>query len=82
MRRSAMKSNLTLKVDTELVKETKVLAARQKTSVSRLLADQLEELVRDDRAYEAARRRALARLDKGYDLGWEKPADRQELHDR
>lgn len=77
-----MKTNLTLKVDAELAREAKVLAARQGTSVSRLLADQLEGLVRGDRAYEAARRRALARLEKGYDLGWQKPADRQELHER
>lgn len=77
-----MKTNITLKVEADLVKEAKVLAARRGTSVSRLLADQLEGLVQGDRAYEAARRRALARLAQGYDLGWKKAADRQELHER
>lgn len=52
------KTNLTLSLDKDLVIEAKVLAARQGTSVSRLLADQLEDLVRSDLAYEAARRRA------------------------
>ena len=77
-----MKTKVTLKLDAELLREAKVLAAQRGTSLSQLLACQLEEMVRSDRAYEAARRQALARLDKGYDLGWERLADRQELHDR
>jgi hypothetical protein len=38
------------------------LPAEEGTSVSALLRDRLEELVRRHRAYDAARRRALARL--------------------
>ena len=30
----------------------------------------------------AARQGALRRLKKGYDMGWEKPAVRDDLHDR
>ncbi len=77
-----MKTNLTLKVDADLVREAKVLAARRGTSVSSLVARQLEELVRRDRSYEAARRRALERLGKARDLGWARPASRDELHER
>lgn len=77
-----MKTNITLKVDADLVRDAKVLAAQRGTSVSRLLAEQLEALVRADRAYEAARRQALARLEEGYDLGWSKPASRDELYPR
>ena len=77
-----MKTNVTLKLDADLLREAKVLAAKRSSSVSRLLADQLEILVRDERSYEAARRRALARLAKGYDLGWSRPKDRGELHER
>lgn len=77
-----MKSNITLKVDAELVREAKVLAARRGTSVSGLLAEHLEQLIRDERAYEASKRRALDRLEKGLDLGWTPAADRGELHER
>ena len=77
-----MKTNVTLRIDAELVREAKVLAARRGTSVSRLLADELENLVREDRAYEAARRRAVRRLERGLDLGWSPPSSRDELHER
>jgi hypothetical protein len=76
------KTNLTLSLDKDLVIEAKVLAARQGTSVSRLLADRLEDLVRSDLAYEAARRRAEARLAEGFDLQWSRPVSRDELHER
>lgn len=77
-----MKTNLTLSVDAELLRDAKVLAARRGTSVSRMMAEQLEDLVRQDREYEAARQRAVARLDTGFDLGWTPPASRDELHER
>jgi hypothetical protein len=77
-----MKTNLTLRIDEELVREAKILAARRGSSVSRLVAEQLEELTRRERAYEAARRRAEARLKTGYDLQWSPAASRDELHDR
>lgn len=63
-----MKTNVTLRVDRKLAKEAKVLAARRGTSLSRLLAEQLEELIRRDRRYEAAMQRALARLEEGFEL--------------
>jgi hypothetical protein len=47
-----------------------------------MLRDRLEELVRGHRSYEIARRRALARLRKGLDLGWTPPRSRDELHER
>lgn len=77
-----MKSNVTVKLDAELLREVKVLAAQRGTSVSRMLTEQLEAVVRRDKTYQAAKRRALARLRKGYKLDWTPPATRQELHDR
>jgi hypothetical protein len=77
-----MKTNVTLKIDAGLLREAKVLAAKRNSSVSRLLAETLEKLVRGEKSYEAARSRALARLAKGYDLGWTRPANRKELHER
>jgi hypothetical protein len=77
-----MKTNLTLKLDADLVREARVLAAEEGTSVSRLLGDRLEQLVRHRKAYNRARRRALARLRRRFDLGWTPPRSRQELHER
>ena len=81
-RGSAIKTNITISVDADLVRDAKVLAARQGTSVSRLMAEQLESLVRMDRQYEAARQRSLGRLENGFDLGWTPATSRDELHER
>lgn len=77
-----MKVHLTLRIDSELLRFAEALAARRGTSVSRLMADQLEELVRRDRSYERARRRAMTRLEEGFDLGWSPSASRDELRER
>jgi len=77
-----MKTNITLKIDDDLLREAKIMAAQEDTSVSALLTRQLENLVRERRGYEGARRRALARLKRGWDLGWTAPASRDELHER
>jgi hypothetical protein len=75
-------TNITIKVEAGLAHEAKVFAARQGVSLSRLVADQLERMVREEQAFAAARQRALRQLKKGFDLGWEKPGSRDELHDR
>jgi len=77
-----MRTNITLRLDADLIREAKVLAAQQGTSVSRMLAEQLEELVRREKDYVAAKRRALSRLEKGLDLGWQPVGSRGELHER
>jgi hypothetical protein len=77
-----MKTNVTLRIDSDLLREAKVLAAQRNTSVSRLLADQLESMIRREKAYDFAKRRALARLKKGFQLGWVPPKSRGELHER
>lgn len=77
-----MKTNITLKLDASIIQEAKILAAQRGTSVSRLLAEQLEELVRGEKLYDTAKNRAMARLRAGLDLSWTPPGDRQDLHDR
>jgi len=77
-----MKANITLKIDADLLREARVLAAEEGRSVSALLADRLEALVRERKAFERARRRALARLRQGLDLRWTPPKSRDELHER
>jgi hypothetical protein len=75
-------TNITIKVESDLARDAKVLAAKRGTSLSRLVAEQLMAIVREDQVYAAAKRRALTRLKRGYDLDWEKPVSRDDLHDR
>jgi len=75
-------TNITIKVESDLAREARVLAAKRGTSLSRLVAEQLQVLVREDQVYAAARRRALRCLKQGYDLGWKKSTNRDDLHDR
>jgi hypothetical protein len=76
------KRNVTLSLSREVLKKAKILAARRETSISRLLARQIEALVGEEEAYERAERQALALLDKGFHLGGTIRATRDELHER
>lgn len=77
-----MKTNVTVRIDAKLAHEAKVLAAQRGTSLSRLLAEKLKEIVQHERTYEAAMREALTLMDKGIAAGWQKPTSRDELYDR
>ena len=80
--RPEMKTNVTLKLDADLLREARVVAAEEGRSISALLTDRLEALVRERKAFDRARRRALARLREGLDLRWTPPKSRDELHER
>lgn len=77
-----MMSNVTLKLDADILREVRVLAAEEGLSISAMLSAQLEAMVRQRKAFERARRRALARLRRGLDIQWTPPAARDELHER
>jgi hypothetical protein len=77
-----MKTNITLKLDAGLLRDARILAAEEGTSVSAMLATRLEQAVRERHGYNQARRRAVARLQKGFDLHWTPPRSRDELHER
>jgi hypothetical protein len=77
-----MKTNVTLKIEADLLREVRVLAAMENTSISALLAARLEQAVRERKGYNQARRSALARLRKGFDLNWTPAGSRDELHER
>jgi hypothetical protein len=77
-----MKTNITLKLDASLLREIRVLAAEEGTSISALLAERLEQIVRERKTYQRARKRALARLRDGLELEWTPPRSRDELHER
>jgi hypothetical protein len=76
------KQNLTVSLDREAIRKARIVAARRSTSISGLLARQIEILIGEEEAYERAERQALSLLDEGFPLGGGKPAARDELHER
>jgi hypothetical protein len=78
----ASKTNVTLKLDTALVRKIKVVAAQQNTSISQLMTDQLEKLLESKNSYERSKQRALKLMEEGLDLNWTPPKSRDELHER
>jgi hypothetical protein len=77
-----MKRNITLKLDNDLLREVRILAAEENTSISALLAARLEQIVRERKTYDRARKRALSRLHEGLEIEWQRPHSREELHER
>jgi len=77
-----LKTNVTLKLDADLLREARVFAAEEGRSLSALLTDRLEALIRERKAFDRARRRALARLREGMNRRWTPPRSREELHER
>lgn len=74
--------NITLRIENEqLVRNAKVLAAKRGVSLSRILADYLEEWVRRDSDYERSKASALRFLEQGLSLGGA-PLTRDEAHAR
>jgi hypothetical protein len=76
------KQNINVRLDRRTLRKAKVLAAKRNTSISGLLAAQIEALVGEDDAYEQAHRRALALLEQGLSLGGKIESTRDEWHDR
>jgi hypothetical protein len=77
-----MKQNVTVSLERQTIRKAKILAAKLGTSISGLLAEQIEVLVGDEEAYEHAERQALALLDEGFHMGGVIRASRDEFHER
>jgi hypothetical protein len=80
--RDGGKQNLTISLDRESIRKAKIVAARRSTSISGLLARQIEILIGEEEAYERAERQAMTLLDEGFHLGGARRASRDELHER
>ena len=76
--------NVTLALPKETLQKIKQLAARQHTSISRLLTNTLEEMLASQENYDRARERQRMTLQKGFDLGTEGKITwkREDLHER
>lgn len=77
-----MKQNVTVRLDKDILKKAKVLAAQRDTSLSRLLSEELAAAVEGGERYELARRKALNDLATGLHLGGRIRATREEWHAR
>ena len=76
------KQNLTISLDRQTIRKAKIVAAKRSTSISGLLARQIEILVGEEEAYERAERQAMSLLEQGFHLGGVIRASRDELHER
>jgi hypothetical protein len=76
------KQNITLRLSRKTIQKARVLAARRSTSISGLLASQIEQLADTDDDYERAMQEALALMNPGFDLGGTHKLDRAALHER
>jgi hypothetical protein len=80
--KNGKKQNLTVSLDRQTIQKAKVIAARRATSISGLIADQIEVLVGEEEHYERAERQAMNLLQQGFHLGPPILVDRDELHER
>jgi hypothetical protein len=76
------KRNLTISLSPQVIQKARIIAVKRSTSISGLVAEQIEALVSDDDAYERAAASAIARMKHGFHLGGGPYASRDELHDR
>jgi len=76
------KQNVTISLSTQILQKAKILAAKRSTSISGLLAGQVEALVNEDDAYERAAASAIARMERGHHMGGGQMVSRDELHER
>jgi hypothetical protein len=76
------KRNVTVSLSPQVIQKARILAVKRSTSISGLLAQQIEALVNDDETYERSAASAIARLKRGYHLGGGRMVSRDELHER
>jgi hypothetical protein len=77
-----MKRNVTLSLEKSLVQKGKKIASKRDTSLSRIVGDMLQQVIRDEESYEASKKKALRLLNKGFHFGGKITCTRDELHAR
>ncbi len=63
------KTNLTLQLDAEVIRRARIVAAKRGTSVSALVARELDQIVAQDERYEESHRRATELMANAKALG-------------
>lgn len=82
MMSQTQKQNLTVSLSTQTVQKARILAAKRSTSISGLVAAQIETLLEADEAYDSAHRAALDLMEQGFHMGGTHSTDRDALHER
>lgn len=77
-----MKQNITLRLEKELIRSARLVAAKRCTSISNMLSEELVRIVNEAECYEQAKKSARANLDSGFNFGGTLTASREELHER
>ena len=77
-----MKQNITLSIEKDIIKKSKIIAAQKDTSISKMLSEQLKQIIDREEQYEAAKRSALQTLKKGFRLGGKITWKRGDLYER
>lgn len=78
----AMKKQLRLTLDQQIVANLRTMAAERGVSLSQFVHEQLSRTIPKRRSFRTARRRALERLRLGLDLDWTPTRSRDDLHQR
>lgn len=78
------RQNITLALPKDLIKRVKSMAVSEDKSISQLLKETLEKRLKDETNFKSAKRRQLALLKQGFDLGAKgnMTATRETLHER
>lgn len=75
--------NLTVRLSRQTIHKARVLAAKRATSISGLVAEQIERMANEDEdGYARAMRSAMERMERGFHLGGDHKIDRDSLHER
>ncbi len=76
--------NITLSIPQEILRKAKIIVVQRQTSLSGLLTEFLEEIVRNEEKYTLSQQRHLHLLDEGLDLGTQGQINirRDDLHER
>jgi len=78
------RQNITLSIPKETLKKAKHIAVAKEQSLSGLLADFIEDLVRREEGYKQAEQRQLVLMEEGLDFGLNENVEwsREEIHER
>jgi len=78
------RQNVTLSLPKSLLKQAKILAAQEDKSLSELIRETLSKKVREESEYEDAKKRQIAAMEKGFNLGTKGKMkfSRDELYER
>lgn len=78
------RQNITLSLPRDIIKKAKIVAIKKDTSLSNLIRQILEEIVKEDEGYDLAMKKHFEILKEGLDfnLKGKIPWTREELHER